>query len=731
MRDIQFQEVGMENYGPYIDPLILEFQNDSLTLVTGPNGIGKTMALDAILFTLYGITSRGMRGDDVVNNVVGRNCKTWVKFRIDSMDYTVTRYHKYSKLGNTVILNVGGVDAKQGHKEVLPEIERLLTPRKTFTNTLMFGQKVKDFFTDLTDSDKKEIFRQILNLNKYVLYYNTVSNKLKTIVEEFSTLSNDRIVKEKLIEDTVEQIDILTQQKIDYETEREEILKDLQSSIDKNLELTSNWEETLQEHISSNELSNSLDVGEEIKEVQKQIDQLTTHYENECQKLSHQKELKLHDFENKAQLELNKMKDEIGSAKDELRNEESALRDELEEFLQFNQEQRRELENTIIKLESDASFHGVQADKLYTNVIDADIAVCPTCDTDLTEEKIEKIKDKIQQHHDAIQSANEAAADLHKSMQTLRHHLAEKSEEINSKRELIRNKIEWLDLDLRKKTKELDIRLNEAQEKLLKAFQQENEARYSDYVSSKAELDSKLSELNEQKEQIDQYEGMKSEIEKSIDNLMTERQKLETQYEMASKREYDEKQLNSYKSKKIRLSNEWKAIADNIAEILKRKVKYEFWKDAYSPTGIPSMLIDEAIPFMNKKIAEYLERLTNGRYVVSFDTLAATKAGEFRDKISVNVLDTFTRANSRVQLSGGQTRIIDIATILTLGDLQSNIQDMKINILVFDEIFDSLDDENIMQVSKVLNKLKIGKSIYLISHRHEDQLEADEVLAMQ
>ena len=143
------------------------------------------------------------------------------------------------------------------------------------------------------------------------------------------------------------------------------------------------------------------------------------------------------------------------------------------------------------------------------------------------------------------------------------------------------------------------------------------------------------------------------------------------------------------------------------------------------------MLIDEAIPFMNKKIAEYLERLTNGRYVVSFDTLAATKAGEFRDKISVNVLDTFTRANSRVQLSGGQTRIIDIATILTLGDLQSNIQDMKINILVFDEIFDSLDDENIMQVSKVLNKLKIGKSIYLISHRHEDQLEADEVLAMQ
>ena len=157
---------------------------------------------------------------------------------------------------------------------------------------------------------------------------------------------------------------------------------------------------------------------------------------------------------------------------------------------------------------------------------------------------------------------------------------------------------------------------------------------------------------------------------------------------------------------------------------------YTFWKGAYSPSGIPSMLIDEAIPFMNKQVVDYLDKMTNGRYIVSFDTLASTKAGEFRDKISVHVLDTHTGANSRVQLSGGQTRIIDIATILTLGDLQSNMQSVKFNILLFDEIFDALDDENIGYVSKVLSKMKFGKSIYVISHTHVDQLEADEVLVM-
>ena len=140
------------------------------------------------------------------------------------------------------------------------------------------------------------------------------------------------------------------------------------------------------------------------------------------------------------------------------------------------------------------------------------------------------------------------------------------------------------------------------------------------------------------------------------------------------------------------------------------------------------MLIDEAIPFMNEKIKHYLDLISNGRYIVSFDTLSETKAGEFRDKISVRVLDTYTQANTRLQLSGGQTRLVDIATILTLGDLYAIINNLKINILIFDEIFDALDDENISYVSRVFNKLKENRSIYIISHQHQEHLEADETL---
>ena len=99
MRNIKFVETGMVNFGPYVDQMVLKFQEDQLTLIVGPNGVGKTMALDSIPFTLFGMTSKGLKGDDIVNNVTNKNCHTWVEFHIDSDKYIVKRYQKYNKFG--------------------------------------------------------------------------------------------------------------------------------------------------------------------------------------------------------------------------------------------------------------------------------------------------------------------------------------------------------------------------------------------------------------------------------------------------------------------------------------------------------------------------------------------------------------------------------------------------------------------------------------------------------
>ena len=55
---------------------------------------------------------------------------------------------------------------------------------------------------------------------------------------------------------------------------------------------------------------------------------------------------------------------------------------------------------------------------------------------------------------------------------------------------------------------------------------------------------------------------------------------------------------------------------------------------------------------------------------------------------------------------------------------------MTTNILLLDEIFDSLDDQNIGYVSGLLRTLIKDKSINIISHRHIDSIEADDIIRL-
>ena len=208
------------------------------------------------------------------------------------------------------------------------------------------------------------------------------------------------------------------------------------------------------------------------------------------------------------------------------------------------------------------------------------------------------------------------------------------------------------------------------------------------------------------------------EIWERIGNWIDKRTEL---YEERFMIRIDQQQKDNKQKQLVKIRVAEEKIKETEEEIKRLK----FWKEAFSKTGIPSMLIDQAIPLMNRSMRKYLELLSNGRYIVTFDTISQTKSGEYRDKFSVNILDTKTQVNNKKQLSGGQTRLIDIATILTLRDLKKDLGEVDFNLFAFDEIFDALDDENIGSVCGILNSIKEDRSILVVSHRHQDQLEAD------
>jgi len=726
MREVIFQESGMKNFGPYIDPMVLTFPEDKLTLLTGPNGIGKTMALDSIPFTLYGITSKKAKGDDVVNNVIGKNCKTWVKFTVNDNQYIVTRYHKYTKLNNTVILNRNGEDIKKGQREVLPEIEKLVCPQKAFMNTLMFGQKIKDFFTDLVDSDKKEIFRKILGLEQYLIFYKQTSSFLKDLITLKGSLLNKIEIDKGLREDAEFQINTFLDLKNKFGEKQEKTILDLRKTIKDNERLLKNWKRILDQL-----KADSIDIEStttELNKIQNELSSLDKNSQTELAQLEKQKQVKVLELNNEADKNKSKISSEFSEQIKQLDNKINDINKKVNDETLNNQKITHQIDLKINKLRSDQENNAAEIVKTNNNVLEAEISTCPTCEQEVTDdvknrliEKTETLQKEIDQKEDQINDLELKKSIANKKFQQIKQELDNKKDDINLEKTKLASDEETQKNNVDKRLKSLIDKVSS-----LVIEQQDNIANRKN--DAQRDLKEKEKELQEQKadqerikEEIDKIEDTISSLEYDIKNLIS-------QLEREEKAEFDETQLDFYNNRKQVLEASIKETEEELQDLENQISMHEFWKIGFSATGIPSMLIDDSIPFMNEKISEYLDLITNGRYIVSFDTLDETKSGEFRDKISVNVIDTETKANSRVQLSGGQTRIIDIATILTLGDLQANIQDVKFNILLFDEIFDALDYDNATYVSKVLNKLKLGKSIYVISHQHQEQLEPDEHL---
>lgn len=730
MKNITFIESGMENFGPYIDPMLLTFQNDSLTLLVGPNGIGKTVALDSIPFTLFGMTSKGLKGDDLVNNVVGKNCHTWVKFNIDDDNYIVKRYQKYSKFGgNNVILNKNGVDIKSGAREVQPEIEKLICPQKGFMNSQMFGQKVKDFFTDLTDSKQKEIFRKLLGLDNYVEYYKEVSSKIDLLSNSVQEAKQKINIKEQFMEESTSRIKELIEEKNQFEIEKKRSLeimekrkRDAKKFLEKHLEdknkLLKEDHEPAKIEVEWNKLIN------ELSKFDMQI-------RSQEQDIISKKESKIHELKQTASNKKETINKEFNSTKDFIVKTWHEDEKKIDEKISNEKDEKNKLENDINSLQLESQYLQNSIDKINKSVFEEEISKCPICHQSITDHTKEDLENEIIEYKNQI---NDIVNRIEKNNITLQEFNKKRIELENEKRQL--DKETGINLDQSEQEKEnkindIEKRLSEVLDMVESSAINEIDNMKQSMMESRNKLTNIIEEIKEKYNESKKVEEELNSIEETIQLCENTIKTIEIEYKKEEESEYDETSLNRHKGKIVSLSNDISKINEDIKGDERKLEINNFWKIAYSPSGIPSMLIDEAIPFMNKKVAEYLEELSNGRYIVSFDTQGTIKSGEMRDKISVNVLDTYTRANQRGQLSGGQTRLVDISTILTLGDLQSQNLGININLLIFDEIFDSLDAQNIDYVSKVLIRLKKGRSIYLVSHTHQDQLEADEILELK
>jgi DNA repair exonuclease SbcCD ATPase subunit len=145
------------------------------------------------------------------------------------------------------------------------------------------------------------------------------------------------------------------------------------------------------------------------------------------------------------------------------------------------------------------------------------------------------------------------------------------------------------------------------------------------------------------------------------------------------------------------------------AKLLKNKVKaaelelkgLRFWERGFGNKGLKSYILDNVVPFLNKRAQKYADIMSDGALTIRFSTQTRNKDGSLREKFNVSVVNA-NGADVYKGNSSGERRRSDVAIGWALADLAATRASKPIRFRGLDEPFENLDAEGIDAVFKLL-----------------------------
>tara|TARA_Y100000310_G_scaffold120174_1_gene118901 strand:+ start:21699 stop:23312 length:1614 start_codon:yes stop_codon:yes gene_type:complete len=129
-----------------------------------------------------------------------------------------------------------------------------------------------------------------------------------------------------------------------------------------------------------------------------------------------------------------------------------------------------------------------------------------------------------------------------------------------------------------------------------------------------------------------------------------------------------------------------------------------FWETAFSEQGLVRYIIRNILSFFNERSNYYLGFLTNGNFTITFSEV-------LQDEIKNKGVELAFDA-----LSGGEKKKVSLAVMLALNDLLLLTGKDRSNVVFFDEIADSLDDEGIKGLYELIQQITGSKRLFVITH---------------
>lgn len=663
---MRFNKISIQNFLS-IKRVDIDLDGHGLILINGRNmdnpslnnnGAGKSSILEAIIYALYGRTIRGLKGDAVVNNITQRNTKVFLDLTDDDgTEYRIARYRKHDTNKNKIMLFRNGMDITPKSEADFDAfiVNLLQADYLTFTSSLLYTAESFKF-TTATDAEIKKTFDTMLNLD--------VLSKCLEVTRRIASTVNTKLHEKELLQSNLEDHIEQVKKSIEAQQERHEAWE-----TEHAIKITQVGESKT----SLREKSKALD--DEYANIQDRLTVLSVEADRLEKSLS----------------EKEKSLDKVSELKSELLDVKSEIKD-IELNIKGCTFAIKDNEESIQKCEGDITKEQKQIDRLQQKCDDLDSQVgqpCPVCKKPLDAQAIGAAKqeylDTIKDHESTIQDIRDTITQKTKHSEKLK-----------------------VSMD------EYNVNLQELQEQRVQFEGILDKCKHLE--ESKREVEIKLKSVTNQKHALETKAATnRVEQRNTADRIIQLDKDLEELLNESNPYSETFKELMTQQSK---WEHDLVQVGETISKLKDKQECLEFWEKAYSNQGIKSFILDDITPFLNRRVNKYLSKLTSGQIEVVFSTRSTLKSGEEREKFSIEVINHHGGGQYAAN-SGGEKKRIDLAINLALQDLVASRGSKKINIAIFDEVFDALDENGIDGVVSLLQELTQSKSTILVVSHNE------------
>ena len=157
-------------------------------------------------------------------------------------------------------------------------------------------------------------------------------------------------------------------------------------------------------------------------------------------------------------------------------------------------------------------------------------------------------------------------------------------------------------------------------------------------------------------------------------------------------------------------------------EIQKQIGRYRTLERAFGKDGVPALLIEQALPQIEDKANELLDRLSDGQMSIRFATQTEykdKKRDDLRETLEIQISDAAGIRNYEMY-SGGEAFRVNFAIRLALSKILAQRKGARLQTLVIDEGFGSQDTQGRQRLIEAINLVKNDfAKILVITHLDE------------